>query len=108
MAQAMVRRALRAGIEAQGMCWRMLRYWQQADAPDGGRGLISGDPAHEKERDQYRRSEFQQGQMRHRDCDVRALYRAGIRGHWDQIPGQPYQAKAVAVELNLSESPQDP
>lgn len=56
----------------------------------------------------YRHSESRQCHVMHRDCGGRALYRAGIRGQWDKIPGQPYQAKAVAVALNLSESPQAP
>jgi hypothetical protein len=32
--------------------------------------------------------------------DVKALYQMCIRGQWENIPGQPYQAKAVNAELN--------
>jgi hypothetical protein len=56
----------------------------------------------------YRLTAFRQGQTHHREMDVKALYRSCIRGQWDKIPGQPYQAKALDVELNLATSPDEP
>lgn len=107
MAQAMIRRALRAGIDAQYLladAWfgtkPMLRTAEEAS--------LVAILRMKKNTMKYRHSAFQQGQVTHQECDVKALYRAAIRGQWDKIPGQPYQAKAVTVELNLSESPQDP
>jgi SRSO17 transposase len=107
MAQAMIGRALRAGIDAEYLL---------ADAWFGTKPMIRTAEAAsltailrmKKNTMSYRHSEVRHGQVMHRNCDVKALYRAGIRGQWEKIPGQPYQAKAVAVELNLSESPQDP
>jgi hypothetical protein len=34
--------------------------------------------------------------------DIKALYQSCIRCQWQKIAGQPYQAKALDVELNLS------
>ncbi|HUL10788.1 MAG TPA: transposase [Methylococcaceae bacterium] len=107
MARAMIRRALRAGIEAEYLladAWfgtkPMLRTAEEAS--------LTAILRMKKNTMTYRHTELRQGQVMHRNLDVKALYRATIRGQWDKIPGQPYQAKAVAVELNLSESPQDP
>ena len=107
MAKAMIHRSLRAGIEAEYLL---------ADAWFGTKPMIRTAEAAsltailrmKKNTMTYRHTEFRYGQMIQRNCDVKALYRAGIRGQWDKISGQPYQAKAVEVELNLSESPQDP
>jgi hypothetical protein len=38
---------------------------------------------------------------------VNTLYQSCIRCQWQRIPGQPYQAKALDVELNLSSSPDE-
>jgi len=107
MAKAMIRRALRAGIEVQYLladAWfgtkPMLRTAEESS--------LTAILRMKKNTMKYRHTEYRQGQVRHRDGDVNALYRAAIRGQWEKIPGQPYQVKAVAVELNLSESPQDP
>ena len=56
----------------------------------------------------YRLTAFRQGQTHHREMDVKARYRSCLRGPWDKIPGQPYQAKALDVELNLATSPDAP
>jgi hypothetical protein len=56
----------------------------------------------------YRLTEIQEGQAVHREVAVKTLYQACIRGQWEKIPGQPYQAKALDVGLNLSESPKEP
>jgi SRSO17 transposase len=107
MAQAMISRAQRAGIEAQYLladAWfgtkPMLRTAEEAS--------LTAILRMKKNTMKYRYTEFRQGQVIHRHCDVKALYRVAIRGRWEKIPGQPYQAKAVAVELNLSESPDAP
>jgi hypothetical protein len=50
----------------------------------------------------YRLTERKEGQAIHRDRDVNTLYQSCIRCQWQKIPGQPYQAKALDVELNLS------
>lgn len=53
----------------------------------------------------YRLTERKEGQTIHRDKDVNTLYQPRIRCQWQKIPGQPYRAKALDVELNLSGSP---
>ena len=49
----------------------------------------------------YRWRRWQRGQWVATPADVKTLYRACVRGQWEKIPGQPYQAKALDVELNL-------
>lgn len=55
----------------------------------------------------YRLAERREGQIIHRDMDVKALYKSCIRCKWQKIPGQPYLAKALDVELNLSSMPDE-
>jgi SRSO17 transposase len=101
MAQAMIRRALRAGIAADYLladAWfgtkPMIRIADEA--------LLTPILRMKKNAMHYRLTTFQQGQAVHRDLAVKALYQACIRGRWDNIAGQPYQAKAVDVTLNLA------
>ena len=51
----------------------------------------------------YRLTEYKAGKSTCRDLDVKALYQSCIRGQWQKITGQPYQARALDVELNLSQ-----
>jgi SRSO17 transposase len=101
MARAMIRRALRAGITADYLladAWfgtkSMLRVAEES--------LLTAIFRMKKNAMKYRLTTFRQGQTRHRDLDVNALYQACIRGRWERIPGQPYQAKAVDLTLNLA------
>ena len=55
----------------------------------------------------YRLTERQEGRITYRDKDVNALYQSCIRSRWENIPGQPYQVKALDVELNLSSTPDE-
>ena len=107
MAKAMISRAQRAGIEADYLladAWfgtkPMLRI---ADA-----ALLTPILRMKKNTMKYRLTRFRQEQATHRDVDVKSLYQTCIRGQWERIPGQPYQAKALNVELNLSSSPEEP
>lgn len=61
-----------------------------------------------KSRMKYRLTAFRQGAAIHRELDVKALYQSCIRKQWRRVPGQPYQAKAWDVELNLNASSQEP
>jgi len=107
MAKAMIRRALRAGIKADYLL---------ADAWFGTKPMIrTADDAlltpilrMKKNTMKYRVTELRQGQTAHQEMDVKGLYQACIRGQWDNIPGQPYHAKACDVALNLADSPQAP
>ena len=107
MAKAMIRRALRAGIKADYLladAWFGTKPMIQT-AEDA---LLTPILRMKKNTMKYRLTEFRQGQTSHREMDVKGLYQACIRGHWDNIPGQPYQAKACDVALNLAASPQEP
>jgi hypothetical protein len=107
MAQAMIHRAVRAGIKADYLladAW----FGHKTTIRIAEESLLTAVLRMKKDAMKYRLTEIKQGQVVHREVDVKALYRTGIRGQWDQIPGQPYQAKAGDVELNLSESPKEP
>jgi SRSO17 transposase len=107
MAKAMIHRAVRAGIEADYLladAW----FGNKTTIRTAEESLLTAVLRMKKDQTKYRLTEIQQGQAVHREVDVKALYRAGIRGQWEKIPGQPYQAKAVDVELNLSESTKAP
>jgi SRSO17 transposase len=106
MARAMVRRAVRAGVEADYLL---------ADAWFGNRptlrmaeeSLLTAVLRMKKDQTKYRLAETRQGETVYRELDAKALYRACVKGQWDKIPGQPYQARAVDVELDLRESPKE-
>jgi len=104
MGQAMIRRVMHAGIEADYLladAW----FGNKTTIRMAEESLLTAVLRMKKDAMSYRTTEFRQGQRVHRAMAVKALYQAGIRGHWEKIPGQPYQAKALDVELNLSESP---
>jgi SRSO17 transposase len=101
MAGDMIRRAQRAGIEADYLladAWfgtkTMIRLADEQ--------LLTPILRMKKNTMKYRLTECQEGRLIHRDMDVKALYKSCVRCQWQKIPGQPYQAKALDVELNLS------
>jgi SRSO17 transposase len=106
MAGDMIRRAQRAGIEADYLL---------ADAWFGTKPIIRLADEQlltpilrmKKNTMKYRLTECKGGQAIHRDRDVNTLYQSFIRCQWQKILGQPYQAKALDVELNLSSSPDE-
>jgi SRSO17 transposase len=103
MAGDMLRRAQRAGFKADYLI---------ADAWFGTKPMIHlADESlltpilrMKKNTMKYRLTQFRQGQTVSREADVKALYRSYIRGQWENVQGQPYQAKAVDVELDLRAS----
>jgi SRSO17 transposase len=107
MAKAMIHRAMRAGIKADYLladAW----FGHKTTLRMAEESLLTAVVRMKKDAMKYRLTEVQTGQTVHREMDVKALYQACIRGQWEKIPGQPYQAKAVNAELNLSESRQAP
>ena len=53
-----------------------------------------------KSKMKYRLTKYKAGGSICREMDVKALYQSCIRGQWQKIAGQPYQARALNVELN--------
>jgi SRSO17 transposase len=107
MGNAMIRRVLRAGIKADYLladAW----FGNKTTIRTAEASLLTAVLRMKKDAMKYRYAEFRQGQAIYREVDVRALYQACIRGQWAKIPGQPYQSKALNVELNLSESSKAP
>ena len=107
MAKAMIARARRAGIEADYLladAWFGTKPMIQT-AEDA---LLTPILRMKKNTMKYRLTERRQEQAQHRELDVKALYQSCVRGQWDNIPGQPYQAKACDVELNMADSPKEP
>ena len=107
MAQAMIHRAMRAGIKAD---YLLAAAWfgHKTTIRMAEESWLTAVVRIKKDAMKYRYTEFRQGQAIHRDVEVKAWYQMAIRGHWEKIPGQPYQAKALDVGLNLSESPKEP
>jgi len=103
MVNAMVKRALTAGIMADYLV---------ADAWFGTKGMIrlSQETAlvpvlrMKKNTMKYRLNEFVRDRTVTRELDVQALYKRYVRKAWQPIRGQKYQANIVDVELNLAES----
>ena len=104
---AMVRRALNAGIMADYLL---------ADAWFGTKAMIRLTQETElipvlrmkKNNMKYRFSEYVRGNTVSRELDIQALYKRCVRKVWQTLPGQPYQAKVVDVELNLAENDKAP
>ena len=103
MVNAMVKRALNAGIMADYLV---------ADAWFGTKAMIrlSQETAlvpvlrMKKNTMKYRLSEFVRGRTVSRELAIQALYQHGVRKAWQPLRGQKYQAKIVDVELNLAEN----
>jgi hypothetical protein len=107
MGKAMLGRTLRAGIKADYLladAW----FGNKTTLRMAEESLLTAVLRMKKDAMNYRYTEQRQGQALYRDLDVKTLYQVCIRGQWEKIPGQPYQAKALNVELNLSESPKEP
>jgi SRSO17 transposase len=107
MAKAMIHRAVRAGIKADYLladAW----FGNKTTIRTAEESLLTAVVRMKKDAMKYRLTEIQEGPAVHREVDVKTLYQACIRGQWEKIPGQPYQAKALDVGLNLSESPKEP
>jgi len=100
MAKDMIRRAQRIGIDA---------LYVLADAWFGTKAMISMAEAlflipiyrMKKNTMKYRLTEYRAGKLIRRDMDLNAFFRHSIRGQWQKITGQPYQTKALDVELDL-------
>jgi hypothetical protein len=107
MARAMVRRAVRAGVKADDLA---ADAWlgHKTTLRTAEESLLTAVPRMNKDQTKYRRTEHRQGQPVVKAVEVNALYRDAVRGRWDKIPGQPYQAKPLEVELNLAESANGP
>jgi SRSO17 transposase len=103
MVNAMVKRALNAGIMADYLV---------ADAWFGTKAMIrlTQETAlvpvlrMKKNNMKYRFSDYVRGKTVTRELDVQALYKHCVRKAWQPIREQKYQAKIVDVELNLAES----
>ena len=103
MVNAMVKRALTAGIMADYLV---------ADAWFGTKAMIrlTQETAlvpvlrMKKNNMKYRLSEFVRGKTVSQELDLQALYKRCVRKAWQPIRGQKYQAKIVDVELNLAET----
>jgi SRSO17 transposase len=102
MVNAMVKRALNAGIMADYLladAWfgtkAMIRLTQETSLVPVLRM--------KKNNMKYRLSEFVRDETVSRELDVHELYKHCVRKAWQPIRGQKYQAKIVDVELNLSE-----
>lgn len=106
MAGDMIRRAQRAGIEADYLladAW----FGTKAMIRLADEQLLTPILRMKKNTMKYRLTERQEGRITYRDKDVNALYQSCIRSRWENIPGQPYQVKALDVELNLSSTPDE-
>jgi DDE superfamily endonuclease len=101
MAGDMIRRAQRAGIDA---------LYILADAWFGTKAMINMAcerlliPIYRMKKNtmKYRLTECRAGKFIHREMDLNSLFHHCIRGQWQKIAGQPYQAKTLDVELNLN------
>jgi hypothetical protein len=106
MVASMIRRALRAGIEARYLL---------ADAWFGSKAMLqlcqetalTAILRMKKSKLNYRVSEYRGGEVIRREMDVKALYQQSVRKQWTKIPGQAYQAKVIDVELNLAQTPKE-
>jgi SRSO17 transposase len=106
MAQAMISRAQRGGIEAGYLL---------ADAWFGTKPMIKmADDAlltpivrMKKNTMKYRLIQQKEGKAICRDLDLNALHQSVVRCQWEKIPGQPYQSKTLDVELNLNDPKDD-
>jgi len=106
MAGDMIRRAQRAGIEADYLL-ADARFGTKPMIRLAGEQLLTAILRMKKNTMKYRLTERQEGETIHRDKDVNTLYQSCVRRQWQKIPGQPYQAKTLDVELNLSGTPDE-
>ncbi len=102
MARAMIARAQRAGIDAQ---YLLADAWfgtkpMIAMAEDA---LLTPIVRMKKNTMKYRHSLYMPDKVVCKEMDLCALYQSAVRGHWQKIPGQPYQSKTIVVDLNLND-----
>ena len=101
MAGEMIRRAQRAGIDAEYLladAW----FGTKAMIQMAERQLLTPILRMKKSAMKYRLVEYKAGKKFCRDMDIKALYQSCIRCQWQKIAGHPYQAKGLDVELNLN------
>lgn len=101
MAGEMIRRAQRAGIDAEYLladAW----FGTKAMIQMAEKQLLTAILRMKKSAMKYRLIEYKAGKKICRDMDIKALYQSCIRCQWQKIAGQPYQAKVLDVELNLN------
>ena len=101
MAGEMIRRAQRAGIDAEYLladAW----FGTKAMIHMAEKQLLTPILRMKKSAMKYRLNEYKAGKNISREMDIKALYQSCIRCRWQKITGQPYQAKALDVELNLN------
>ena len=101
MAGEMIRRAQRAGIDAEYLladAW----FGTKAMIQMAERQLLTPILRMKKSAMKYRLVEYKAGKKFCRDMDIKALYQSCIRCQWQKIAGHPYQAKGLDGELNLN------
>jgi len=106
MAHSMLSRALRAGIQADYLVH---------DAWFGTKAMFRS--AHEldlvsisrmkKNKMKYRHSQWDGDKLVARDMDVTQLYKHCVKGQWQKLSNQPYQACTLDVELNIAHENSD-
>ena len=66
------------------------------------RAIADTDLSDEKNTMKDRLSECRAGKLIHREMDLNALFQHSVRGQWQKITGQPYQASVLDVQLNMN------
>lgn len=61
-----------------------------------------------KNKTQYRYTTFNQGEVQKQMLTAVELFQKAVRKQWEKIPGTPYQAKIITVDLNLAEKKSAP
>ena len=61
-----------------------------------------------KDKTQYRYTTYNKGKVQQQMLTAVELFQKAVRKQWDKIPGTPYQAKIITVDLNLAEKKSDP
>ena len=106
MAQAMIARAMRAGIDAT---YLLADAWfgtkpMLAIAEDA---LLTAIVRMKKNKMKYRLSLYTPDKVIYKEMDLATMYQSEVRKQWEKVPGQPYQSKTVVVELNLNDSKEE-
>ncbi len=107
MAEAMIKRAVKASFGADYLladAWfgtkPMIRIAEEA--------FVTPILRMKKNKMKYRLSICENGHIVTKELDAKGLYRYAVRGQWKKTAGQPYQSKALDVELNLASSDKEP
>lgn len=61
-----------------------------------------------KDKTKYRYTTFKGGKRQEQMLNAVELFQKAVRKQWNKIPGTPYQAKTLRVEINLANKPSDP